>query len=140
MNRTRRKLILCTGAWLSLVPWLHVPSAWAAVPVVEIIAFAHPPVQAALKPLRDWLSGQGGTLRVVEIDMESPAAEKRLQALGLKGHLPIVVLVNGQYRHARKDGSSVDLVGFPSGKGAPAGMSTGWSIEDAQAVIKALLP
>jgi hypothetical protein len=38
--------------------------------VVEIVAFAHPPLQAALKPLREWLSSQGTWVRVVEIDME----------------------------------------------------------------------
>ena len=32
--------------------------AWAAPPVIEIIAFAHPPVQSALKP-REWLGRSG---------------------------------------------------------------------------------
>jgi hypothetical protein len=140
MNRIRRNLIVRAGAWLSLSLGLHASTAWAAPPVVEIIAFAHPPVQNALKPLRDWLSSQGNRLRVVEIDMESPVAAKRLEALGLQGHLPIVVLVNGQFKHTRKDGSSVELVSFPSGPGAPKGMTGGWSTEDAQVAIKARMP
>jgi hypothetical protein len=139
MNRSRRNVIARIGAGLSLGMAFYVSNAWAAPPTVEIIAFAHPPVQAALKPLRDWLSSQGSSVRVVEIDMDSPAAEKRLQALGLKGHLPIVVLVNGQYKYTRKDGSSVELVSFPSTQSASAGLKIGWSIEDAQVVIKALL-
>ena len=119
-----------------LAPALRASTAWAVPPIVEIIAFAHPPVQTALQPLRDWLATQGNKVRVVEIDMESPAAEKRLQALGLKGHVPIVILVNGQYRHTRKDGIGMALVSFPSGKSSPAGVSGGWTIEDAQAIIK----
>ena len=111
--------------------------AWAAAPVVEIIAFAHPPVQSALQPLRAWLASQGSKMRVVEIDMESAAAEKRLKAIGLKGHIPIVVLVDGQYQHSRKDGSVVAFVGFPTGPGTPAGVKGGWSAEDVQALLKA---
>jgi len=136
MDRTRRHLLGRAAAWLALVPAFHASTVWAAPPIVEIIAFAHPPVQTALQPLRDWLATQGNKVRVVEIDMESPAAEKRLQALGLKGHVPIVILVNGQYRHTRKDGTGVALVSFPSGNGSPAGVSGGWTIEDAQAIIK----
>ena len=111
--------------------------AWAGQPVVEIIAFSHPPVQSALKPLRDWLSGQGSKIRVVEMDMESPEAEKRLATIGLKGHIPVVVLVDGKYRHTRSDGSAVEFVGFPNGPGTPAGVKGGWSAQDVQALLKA---
>lgn len=137
MKLNHRYLLACTAAAaLSLT----LSTAWAAQPVVEIIAFAHPPVQSALKPLRDWLATQGSKLRVVEIDMESAAAEKRLNAIGLKGHVPIVVLVDGQYKHTRKDGSALEFVGFPSGPGTPAGVKGGWSAEDVQTVIKAHKP
>lgn len=119
---------------------LTVGTAWAAQPVVEIIAFAHPPVQSALKPLRDWLASQGGKLRIVDVDMESPEAEKRLAAIGLKGHIPIVVLVDGKYKHMRKDGSAIEFVNFPNGPGTPAGVKGGWSAEDVQALLKARKP
>jgi len=112
-------------------------SAWAAQPVVEIIAFDHPPVRSALKPLRDWLATQGGKLRVVEIDMESAAAAKRLQAVGLTGHIPVVVLVNGRYQYQRKDGSRVAFVSFPAGAGTPAGVKGSWSAADVQAALQA---
>jgi hypothetical protein len=111
--------------------------SWAAQPVVEIIALAHPPVQSALKPLRDWLATQGKAFRVTEIDMESPEAEKRLAVVGLKGHIPIVVLVNGTYKHTRQDGSAVELVSFPAGPGTPTGVKGGWSLLDVQALLKA---
>ena len=116
---------------------LALGSAHAATPVVEIIAFAHPPVQTALKSLRESLAKQGPKLRVVEIDMESPQAEKRLLAVGLKGHLPIVILIDGRYRHQRADGSHVEFVSFPAGPGTPAGVKGGWSAADVEAVLKA---
>lgn len=124
-----------------IVGGLLVPAAFfadiahAATPVVEIIAFAHPPVASALKPLREWLGTQGGKFKVVETDMESPAGVQRLQAVGVKGHVPIVILVNGQYQYKRADGRVVDLSSFPSGPSAPAGFQGGWTLEDAKAAI-----
>ncbi len=45
----------------------------AAPPLtVEIFAMPHPPVRAALQPLRDWLAKQGGRIQVREVDIESP--------------------------------------------------------------------
>jgi hypothetical protein len=115
-------------------------SARAAQPVVEVVAFAHPPVQSALKPLRDWLASQGARLKVVEIDMETPAGEKRLKEVGIHGHVPIVVLVDGQYRHRRADGSTVEFVSFPSGPGTPAGVKGTWSAADVEAAVKGRQP
>lgn len=136
--RLNRRHLFAQMAAATLV--LAASTAWSAQPVVEIIAFAHPPVQSALKPLRDWLTSQGSKLRAVEIDMESAQAEKRLAAIGLKGHIPIVVLVDGKYKHTRNDGSAVEFVGFPAGPGTPVGVKGGWSAEDVQALLKARKP
>jgi hypothetical protein len=102
----------------ALLLFLSMGAAWAARPVVEIIAFAHPPVQSALKPLRDWL------------------AEKRLVAIGLTGHIPIVVLVDGKFTFTRKDGSIMEFKSFPAGPGTPTGVKGTWSMQDVQAVLK----
>jgi hypothetical protein len=133
MSLNRRTLVRSVSAAALLV---SMGAAWAAQPIVEIIAFTHPPVQSALKPLRDWLASQGKKARVVEIDMETPEAEKRLAAIGLKGHIPIVVLVDGKYKHIRQDGSAVEFVSFPNGPGTPAGVKGGWSAEDVQALLQ----
>lgn len=130
MNLNRRTWI--NGA-CAVVLLLSVGTTWAAQPVVEIIAFAHPPVQSALKPLRDWLAGQGKQVRVLEIDMETPAGEKRAGAVGVTGHVPILILVNGKYTFARKDGAAVELKGFP----AAPNMKGSWTIDDAKAAISA---
>jgi hypothetical protein len=115
---------------------LMAPAAHAAVPLVEIIAFAHPPVLSALKPLREWLAGQGGRLKVIELDMEAPASLKRLQALGVTGHVPVVLLIDGRHQHQRADGSVVNFMGFPAGPGTPPGVKGSWSAADVEAVLK----
>ncbi len=110
-------------------------SALAALPTVEILAMPHPPVKMALAPLRDWLAAQGTKLKVVEVDVESPQGEKRLAAVGLNGHVPIVILIDGQYRHKRKDGAALEFVNFPAVEGAPPGVRGKWTTADVQAVL-----
>lgn len=135
MNKNRRtwlSTILTTGL-LSVVG-----TAQAAPVTLEIIAFARPPVQTALKPLRDWLPSQGKRIKVVEIDMESSDAQQRLKSLGLTGHLPIVLVVNGQYRHQRANGSTVEFVSFPALPKAGGGdANKGWTVDDAKATLTA---
>ena len=131
LTHSRRQWLVTAAALI-----LSAGAAQAAPPVVEIVAFAHPPVQSALKPLRDWLAKQGGKLKVVEIDMETPEGEKRLQAVGVKGHVPIVVLIDGQYRHKRADGSTVEFVSFPAGPGTMPGTKIAWSSADVESVLK----
>jgi hypothetical protein len=95
----------------------------------------HPPVQSALKPLREWLAAQGSRLNVVETDIESPQGVKRVGAVGLNGHIPILILIDGQYRHRRKDGSQVALVNFPAIQDAPPGVRGDWTTADVEAVL-----
>jgi hypothetical protein len=109
--------------------------ALAAPPTVEILAMPHPPVKMALAPLREWLSAQGTKLKVVETDVESPQGEKRLAAVGLNGHIPIVILIDGNYRQQRKDGSVLELVNFPAIAGAPPGVRGSWTTADVQSVL-----
>ena len=110
-------------------------SAFAAPPMVEIVAMPHPPVKMALAPLRTWLATQGGKLKVVETDVESPQGEKRLQSVGLAGHVPIVILIDGQFRQKRKDGAAMEFVNFPAIDGAPVGVRGTWTTADVQAVL-----
>ena len=129
---TRRRFI---GTMAAGVLGLAAVTARAAQPTVEIIAMVHPPVQDALKPLRSWLASQGAKLRVIEIDAESAQGEKRLGSIGLKGHIPITILVEGKYRHQRKDGGTVDFVNFPSANGSPPGITGNWTTADVEEVV-----
>ena len=126
---TNRRAIVKGASVAALL--LSMGAAWAAQTVVEIIAFNHPPVQSALKPLRDWLASQGTRIRVVEIDMETPAGEKRAAAVGVTGHVPILILVDGKYAFTRKDGAAIELKSFP----AAPNVKGAWAIDDAKAII-----
>jgi ABC-type glycerol-3-phosphate transport system substrate-binding protein len=107
----------------------------AAPPSVEIVAMSHPPVKMALQPLRDWLAAQGDKLKVREIDSESAEGAKRFQVAGLSGHIPVLILIDGQYKHQRKDGSTVEFVNFPNLPNTPVGARGAWITEDVQAVL-----
>jgi len=123
---------------LAAVCSLAAGHAFAAPPkvvTVEILAMPHPPVKMALAPLRDWLAALGTKLKVVETDVESPQGEKRLAAVGLGGHVPIVILIDGQYRHKRPDGATQEFVNFPDIPSAPSGVRGKWTTADVQAVL-----
>lgn len=132
---TTRRHFLATLAFAALA--LATGNALAAPPTVEIVAMAHPPVIAALKPLREWLAAQGGKLRVVELDAESPAGMKRLRSAGLTGHVPILILIDGKSGFQRPDGGRVDFLNFPAIASSPPGIRGNWVTEDVQAVLKA---
>lgn len=107
----------------------------AAPPVVEIIAMPHPPVKAALSQLREWLAAQGKKITVKETDSESADGIKRMQSVGLSGHIPVLILIDGQYRVKRKDGSAVEFVNFPNQPNTPAGARGEWTTADVQSVL-----
>jgi hypothetical protein len=113
--------------------------ASAAPPVVEIVAMAHSPVQDALKPARSVLSSLGERVRVIETNIESAEGAKRVKAVGLKGHIPILLLINGEYRYRRADGSPVEFVNFPAKAGNPLGLNGSWTPADFEAAIGAAL-
>jgi hypothetical protein len=134
---TRRDFItgLAAGAAVAV---LAAP-ARAAPPTVEIVALPHSPVQSALKPVRDFLGGLGSRVKVVELDAESPAGEQRISAVGLKGHVPILLLVNGSDKFKRADGIQVVFKDFPAAAGKPLGLYGSWSVADFEAAVKAAL-
>jgi hypothetical protein len=117
--------------------FLATGNALASPPVVEIVAMTHPPVLAALKPLRAWLATQGGKLRVVDLDAESPAGMKRLRSVGQTGHVPILILIDGQSGFERKDGSQGRFLNFPAVASSPPGIRGNWIMEDVQATLTA---
>lgn len=128
-----RRHFLTTLSFFSLT--LAAGQAWTAPPTLEIVAMSHPPVLTALKPLRTWLTTQSGKLRVTELDAESPAGIKRLHSVGLTGHVPIVILINGKSSFQRPDGSRVDFINFPDTASSPPGMRGRWVTEDVQAAL-----
>jgi hypothetical protein len=78
-------------------------------------------------------------VKVVEIDAGSAAGEKRIKDVGLKGHVPIVLLINGSDKFKRPDGTAVEFKDFPAGAGNPLGLNGTWSVADFEAAVKAAL-
>lgn len=133
MNTRRKFLATMAAAVLAMAAG----GALAAPPPVEIVAMRHPPVRMALAPLREWLAAQGGKLKVIELDIESPLGEKRLAVAGLSGHIPILILIDGKHVFVRRDGGKVAFVNFPDIPGAPPGARGDWTLADVQAVLAA---
>jgi hypothetical protein len=133
---TRRDVIgLAAAAALAMLAG----PARAAQPTIEIIALPHSPVQSALKPVRDFLGGLGASVKVVEIEAESAAGEKRIKAVGLKGHVPILLLINGSDRFKRTDGTQVEFKDFPAKADNPLALNGTWSVADFEAAVNAAL-
>lgn len=108
----------------------------AAPPTVEIVSLSHWPVQSALKPIRDMLASYGTRIRVVELNAEEAKGQERLASAGLKGHIPLVIFIDGSYRTKRSDGTVVEFVSFPAAARNPMGLNGAWTAEDLEAAIK----
>ena len=131
---TRRTALLAAAGLI-----VSVHAALAAQPVIEVLAMGHSPVQSALKPVRDLIAKYQARLRVSEINIESPEGVKRLKAVGLKGHIPIVLLIDGKQTFKRADGKTVEFVNFPAAAGNPMNLNGTWSVADFEAALRASL-
>ena len=135
---TRRDVLILIGiGGVAAMRFRH--AAAAAQPVIEVLAMAHWPVQRALKPVRDILGKYDGRVRIVETDIESAEGEKRAKSVGLKGHIPIVILIDGNKSFKRADGTTVEFVNFPAAAGNPMGLNGAWSVADFEAALRAAL-
>ncbi len=134
-----RRDIIALGATAALLLLAKAHDAFGAQTTVEVIALPHWPVQNALKPVHDFLTELGGQIKVVELNAESTAGEKRIKAVGEKGHVPILLLVNGSDKFKRPDGTAVVFKDFPAGAGNPLGLNGSWSVADFEAAVKAAL-
>lgn len=70
--------------------------------------------------------------RVIKLDSESAAGEKRIKAVDLKGHVPILLLINGSDKLKRSDGTAIVFKDFPAGAGNPLGLNVSWSVGNQQ--------
>jgi ABC-type glycerol-3-phosphate transport system substrate-binding protein len=133
---SRRQVFLMIGAASVALSGGY---AAAAQPVVEVLAMTHWPVQNALKPVREFLAKYDGRIRVVDMDIEGPDGMKRPKAVGLKGHIPIVLLIDGKKDFKRADGKTVDFVNFPVAAGNPMNLNGTWSVADFETALRASL-
>ena len=135
METRRGVLVLIGVTGLALVSG----AVAATPPVVEVLAMGHWPVQSALKPVRELLAKYDGRVRVVEMDIESAEGQKRANSVGMKGHIPIVILIDGSKSFKRTDGRTVEFVNFPAAAGNPMGLNGTWSVADFEAALRSAL-
>jgi len=133
---TRRDVVALGVAAAALV-LAKAYEAHSAQPTIEIVALSHYPVRDALKPVRDFLGTLGGQVKVVEIDAESAAGEKRIKDVGLKGHVPMLLLINGSDKFKRADGTQVEFKDFPAKANNPLGLNGSWTVADFEAAVNA---
>lgn len=134
--RTLSRIVVVLG---TVAIGLFGTPSMAAQPSVEVIALGHSPVRNALKPVRDVLAKYAGKVIVIELDAESPEGEKRLKAVGLKGHIPIAIVIDGSKTFRRPDGKTVEFVNFPAAAGNPLGLNGTWTTADFEAALRAAL-
>jgi len=135
---TRRDVIALGAAAAALV-LAKVHEAVGAQPTIEIVALSHYPVRDALKPVRDFLGTLGAQVKVVELDAESAAGEKRIKDAGLKGHVPMLLLIDGSDKFKRADGTQVEFKDFPAKANNPLGLNGSWTVDDFEAAVNAAL-
>lgn len=136
---TRRTFLAALASGVALAAFGGSSAAGVPRPRVEIIALPHWPVQDALKPVRAFLGTLAGRVKIVELDAESPAGEKRIAALGLRGHIPMLLVINGSDRFKRPDGTAVVFKDFPAKAGVPLGLNGLWTLADFEAAVRAAL-
>jgi len=135
----RRSILAALTAIAAIALSAEPLAAGAAQPTIEIIALPHSPVQSALKPVRDFLVTLGARVKIVELDAGSPAGEKRIGSVGLRGHVPILLLINGSDRFKRADGTPVEFKDFPATANNPLGLNGSWSVADFESAVNAAL-
>lgn len=130
--RTHTNLVVAIIATIFLI---SSPIAHAAQPLVEVISMPHWPVKAALKPVFEVLIKLGDKIRVIELNTEDAEGKKRMKSVGKRGHIPVLILIDGKYRHQLPNGKKVEFINFPGGASSPMGISGSWTPKDVEAVI-----
>lgn len=137
MKQINLKSFLVT-AMLSLALSIT-PTIWAASPVeVEIVALDHWPIRRALEQTLEMLKKFGDKVTLQQIDADTKAGKARLKASGMKGHIPVVIFVDGEFKHSL-EGQEVIFENFPVASDSPMRLDGKWSAGDVKAVIEEIL-
>ena len=137
MKQINLKSILVT-VMLSLALSIT-PTIWAASPVeVEIVALDHWPIRRALEQTLEMLKKFGDKVTLQQIDADTKAGKARLKASGMKGHIPVVIFVDGEFKHTL-EGQEVIFENFPVASDSPMRLDGKWSAGDVKAVIEEIL-
>jgi len=137
MKQINLKSFLVT-AMLSLALSIT-PTIWAASPVeVEIVALDHWPIRRALEQTLEMLKKFGDKVTLQQIDADTKDGKARLKTSGMKGHIPVVIFVDGEFKHTL-EGQEVIFENFPVASDSPMRLDGKWSAGDVKAVIEEIL-
>jgi len=103
---------------------------------VDVLFMDHGPMQPTLKQMRATFADFGDSLRVSWHDAESQAGAGFMAKMGVKGHVPLQIWLNGKDTVAVGD-KPIRFVGFPTGAG-PAFFQGKWTMDDLRQAIRAL--
>jgi hypothetical protein len=139
-------LLLIAGSALSLAACAALPTtaglaAPAGTPLpagavsVDIIALNHPPLRPVLAEVDQLLTPYGAKVHVTHYDFDTPEGANFAQKMGLSGHIPLVIFVNGKDTFTL-NGRKVSFESFPQGQGTGMVADGAWTTADLDTVLK----
>jgi hypothetical protein len=139
-------LLLLAGSALGLAACSALPAgAGAADPAgtplppgtvaVDIIALNHPPLRPVLAEVDQLLAPYGAKVHVTHYDFDTPEGADFAKKMGLSGHIPVVIYVNGKDTFTL-NGRKVTFESFPQGQGTGMVADGAWTTADLDAVLK----
>ena len=108
------------------------------VPSVELIYLNHGPVRKVIADIDNLLEGYGEQIHITHYTFGSPEGETFAESKKLKGHIPMVVYIDGSMKFT-VDNRSVEFISFPQGGGTGFVADGEWSIDDLKQVIDGIL-
>jgi hypothetical protein len=108
----------------------------AATVKMDILFMNHGPMQPVIKQIKDVLAKYSDSVQAAWHDEDTPDGTGFMKRMNIKGHIPLMVFVNGSTTHG-VDGKQVTFTGFPSGAG-PFMFQGAWGMKDLDALLSAL--
>jgi hypothetical protein len=136
-------VLLMTGVILVLTacgagtPEAVVPAS-SETATVDIVYLNHPPVLPVLQDVDAVLKTYGDKVKVTRYDFDTPDGAAFAQKMGIKGHDPIAIFVNGS-QSFDLDGHTVIFNSFPQGGGTGMVPDGAWTVADLDTVLKKIL-
>ena len=123
---------------LLLVLGAAMPPAALAGPAVkvDILFMNHGPMQPVIKSIKEILARHAQAATADWYDFETPPGRDFMRQKGLRGHIPLLIFLNGSPTWQIK-GRKVTFIGFPDGYG-PYQFRGQWSLEDLERLLASL--
>jgi hypothetical protein len=101
---------------------------------VDIYYLPHPPAMKIMKKAEAVL-GKFPAVKISEYDFTDPKNAKRIEAHGLTGHSPIVILINDKSTFTI-EGKPVEFKNFPKGDAFIPSLEGSWTFDDLEKALE----